>query len=114
MTSKHYVLTLATATPLQLSSVLSGDPDDAKAAIWVSPRASNTGIIYIGTNGSISPDNYGIRLEIPVTSIPQAPFNFGEFAGTLEAFRSPLKLGQFWALGLTGDFLHILTINYGG
>lgn len=112
MTSKHYVLTL-NGSAQQLSSVLGGDADDAKAAIWIQPRGTNVNLIYVGTSNSVTSTNYGIRLEVPVSGVPQAPFNFGEFAGNLELFRSPLKMSQFWVFGTNGEFLHILTINYG-
>jgi hypothetical protein len=111
--TKHYVLTLETGVPKQLSSVLAGgELDRAKSAIWLQPRGSNTALIYLGTSDTTSSTSYGVRLEIPVSSVPPAPFNPGEFSGTPMAFRSPLRLGDFWVLGTTGDFLHILAIDF--
>lgn len=112
MATKAYVVSMTTGVPVQFSSALGGDVDRPLAALWMQPRGSNSAIIYIGTKATMTSTDYGVRLEIPVSNIPQAPFNPGEFAGSLEAFRSPLKMSQFWGLGATGDHIHILAIDY--
>jgi len=110
--TRHYVLTLNGAAQ-QLSSALGGDEDRQLSAVWLSPRGSNANLIFIGGSATLTSTNYGVRLEIPVSSVPQAPFNPGEFAGgSLERFRSPIKMGNFWVLGTNGEFLHILAVDY--
>lgn len=105
---------MQTGTPVQLNTVLGGGEDHQYAALWIQPRGTNAGIIYIGADNTVSTTSYGVRLEIPVTGIPQAPFNPGEFSvgGAGWGARSPNKLSNYWALGTTGDFLHILATWY--
>lgn len=47
---------------------------DQVLRIEIQPLATNTGIILIGGQETLTTSNYGVRLEIPVTSIPQAPY----------------------------------------
>lgn len=111
---KQYVVTLTTATPVQLSSVLGvGEPDHQNAAVWMQPRGTNSNPVYLGSTNTLSSTAYGVRLEAGDTGIPPAPFNPGEFAlsGSYGA-RSPNKLSDFWVLGTTGDFLHLLVLWY--
>lgn len=112
MASRHYVITLETGVPKQLSAALQGAVDVGRATIWMQPRSTNTNPVYVGTNDDMTSTDYGVRLPAPVDSVPPAPFNPGEFSGTPERFRSPLKMGDFYVLGTTGDFLHILMVDY--
>lgn len=111
--TKHYVVTLTTGTPVDISTVIAS-PHGAKrrATIWMQPRSTNTAPIYIGTASNITATDYGVRLPAPVASEPPPPFNPGEFAGSPEKFRSPLRASDFYALGTTGDFLHLLVVDY--
>lgn len=112
MASRHYVITLENGVPKQLSAAVLGAEDKKRATIWMQPRAANAAPVYLGTNDDLSSTDYGVRLEAPVDSVPPPPFNPGEFAGSPEAFRSPLKMSDFWVLGSTGDYLHLLVIDY--
>ena len=112
MASNHYVITLETGVSKQLSSVLAATAaDNKRAAIWLQPRATNTAAIYLGTASTVSSTSYGVRLDIPAAGVPPPPFTPGEYLGMPDAFRSPLKLGDFWVLGTTGDFLHLLVVD---
>ena len=110
MTS-HYVLTLNGAAQ-RLTTALGIAEDVAVSAIWFQPNAANNGIIYIGTTSSVSSSSYGVRLEIPVSTIPSAPFNPGEFTRLPNRFTSPLRLGDFWVLGTSSDKLHLLVLDF--
>lgn len=110
---KVYVATLATATPLQLSSLLSGADDFQRASIWMQPRSTNANPIYLGIDNTVSTTNYGVRLEAASGGVPPAPFNPGEFSiGKGWGNKSPYRLQDFWVLGTTGDFLHLLVLTY--
>lgn len=111
---KHYVITLTTGTDIQLSSALAvGETDHQCAAIWLQPRGTNAAVTYIGSADGVTSTNYGVRLEAGAAGIPPAPFNAGEFAmGHGPSSRSPHKLSDFWVLGTTGDFLHVLVVYY--
>lgn len=110
--TQHFVLTLETGVSKQLSSVLAGAENRQFSAVWLQPRGTNAAPVYLGGSATLSSSNFGVRLPAGITGEPPAPFNPGEFAGGPEKFRTPLKLGDFWALGATGDFLHILAIDY--
>jgi hypothetical protein len=111
---KHYVVTLTNATPIQLSSVLSvGENDHANAAVWMQPRGTNASPVYIGGSATLSSTNYGVRLEASSGGVPSAPFNPGEFSYSgSPGNRAPTKLSEFWVLGSTGDYLHLLVLWY--
>jgi hypothetical protein len=110
--TQHYVLTLETGVPKQLSSVLVGAEDKRRPTVWMQARATNGSPIYLGTNDDISDTNYGVRIPAPTSGEPAPPFNPGEFVGSPEAFRSPLKMSDFWVLGATGDYLHLMVVDY--
>lgn len=110
---KTYSVTMTTGTPVQLNSVLSGGDDFQRASIWMQPRSTNAAPIYIGMDNTVSSTNYGVRLEAAASGIPPAPFNPGEFSQA-RGFgnKSPYQLKDFWVLGTTGDFLHLLVLTY--
>jgi hypothetical protein len=112
---KTYVVPMTTGTPIQLSTALSltTTKHPQYQALWMQPRGTNTALIYIGSDNTVSSTNYGVRLEIPVSTIPQAPFNPGDFSsGRGYGNKSPIKLSDIWVLGTTGDNLHILALYY--
>jgi len=110
---KDYTVTLTTATPIQLSSVLSGGDDFQRASVWMQPRSTNANPVYIGATNAVSSSAYGVRLEAASGGVPPAPFNPGEFSQA-KGFgnKSPYRLQDFWVLGTTGDFLHLLVLTY--
>lgn len=111
MTS-HYVLAL-TGSPVRLSSVLAGAEDASLSALWMQPRATNANPVYLGTDDGITSTDYGVRFDAPVGGVPPPPFNVGEFSGTPRPSpRSPLKLADFYVLGTSGEFLHLLAVGY--
>jgi hypothetical protein len=101
----HYTLTLTTGTPVKMSTAVTGDSADfvLPAAKFLSFQAdpANTHVIYIGgTNATLTSSNFGFRIEIPVTSIPPAP-------SVRELSSDARNLNQYYALGTTGEKLHI-------
>lgn len=85
----HAVVTLTgTTNSLNLGTLIDAlgvESADATCIILdLQPLGANAGIVYIGGRraGSVTTSNYGARLEIPVTTIPQAPYRwFGDFRG---------------------------------
>lgn len=106
MTS-HYVLTL-NGSPQLLSSVLASGASKRRCTVWMQPRSTNANPVYLGTTNTVSATNYGVRL--PAGDVP--PFNPGEFAGSPEKFRSPVRMADFYVFGTSGEFLHILVVDY--
>lgn len=111
---KTFVLTLETGVAKHLSDLLIGaERDSQRACLWMQPRATNTQPIYLSDDNSVSSTDYGVRLEAPLAGIPPAPFNPGEFViAAGYGAKSPIKLSNLWALGTTGDFMHILAMWY--
>jgi hypothetical protein len=102
----HYVLTL-NGTPQLLSSVLPGNGRDYPlCSISLQPRGTNGNPVYIGATSSLSTTDYGVKLEVPLSGIPPAPWE-REFS------HGPLRLGSFYVLGTNGEFLHIFVTQYG-
>lgn len=107
MASSHSVITMITGTPVQVGSNVK-----RRSTFWMQPRATNAAPIYIGTASNITNTNYGVRLDPAVSGVPPPPFNPGEFSSGPEQFRSPLRTSEFYALGTTGDYLHVLIVDY--
>lgn len=63
-----------------------------------------TGAIFIGDENLTTTD-YGVRLPVPVTSIPAAPYVIGPSSG-----ESPLKLSSVYVIGTAADKLHVLFV----
>lgn len=76
----HCVLTLSGAAQnlgtLVAAAGISVPANCTVLNLQIQPLAANTGVVYLGGVGSaaISSTNYGVRLEIPASSIPQAPY----------------------------------------
>lgn len=109
--TRHYVLALSGSAQL-LSSVLASGATKRRSTVWLQPRSTNTNPIYLGTASNMTSTDYGVRLPAPVSSEPPPPFNPGEFAGSPEKFRSPVRMSDFYVLGTSGEFLHILVVDY--
>lgn len=111
---RHFVLTLTTGTPKRLSDVLGAAEDSQMAGLWLQPRSTNAGAVYIGTDNTITSTSYGVRIPAASAGEPPAPFSLGDFSrgGTGHGSKSPIKLSELWALGTSGDFLHILALYY--
>lgn len=75
----HFCLNIAAAdTPQSLATAfVVGDPRATAPITWLSIQAAaaNAAVVYVGFNADVlSSSNYAFRLEIPVDSIPSAPF----------------------------------------
>lgn len=100
---RHATLTL-NGIVQTLNAALSGGSALKYLALQAGP--SNSGIIVVGTtaNGeTLSSSDYGWRIEIPTTSIPDAPtiieLSMGEF--------SPADVA---VLGTADDVVHIMVV----
>lgn len=103
---RHGTAAVTTSTPKSLQTAL-GLPDDQHVRyLSVQPYAGNAAVVYIGgptLSGTLSSTNYGCRLEIPVTSIPSAPFI------VTDAQRGAgIKLSDVWVVGTTNDKLSVM------
>lgn len=103
MALKHYRVQMTTGTAVRLSSVLGsgfttpGNPnrDVLTNHMIFSVHFENTAVIYIG-NAGVSATDYLVRLEIPASSIPPAPF-------VLELAGRQWRPSDLYALGTTND-----------
>lgn len=102
----HYALTL-TGLVQRLSTALSITEDSAMRGLWLSAGSANSGVIYIGGSSTLTSSNYGVRLEIPASAIPGAPFN------PCEVERGFVRLGDIYVLGANTDKLYILAVAAG-
>jgi len=107
---KHYVLTL-NGSAQQLNTALDSGyqgpgsaQDQLVASIIIQPDGANTGIIYVG-DSDVSSSDYGFRLEIPVSTVPPAPFIF-ELAGKF------IRPSHIWVLGTSTDKLHMTLVGF--
>lgn len=103
MPVNHYTVTISVTTSFQLSSVVTvGDPIKF---IALQADAGNAGAIFVGgTAGTLSSSDYGIRIPVPVTSVPAAPIQIGPHPGLLSA-------GEIYIVGTTTDKLHVLVVT---
>ena len=86
-----------------LSSVLTLDPLDVRR-IELQPGAANVNPVFLG-GATVSSTDYGVRLEVPVTGIPPAPWIVAEERSV------PVTLQQLYIRGTSGEKLHILFIT---
>ena len=106
---QDFTLTLSgSAQPLSdaFQNKLAGGPDDSPLQ-WLSvqPDAANSGIIYFGASLAVSSSLYGFRMEVPVSSIPSAPFLW-------EPAQSRIRASDIFLKGTANDKLHILMVAY--
>jgi hypothetical protein len=75
-------------------------------AITFQAGVSNGAPIYITTDATItlSATDYDVRLPVPVTSIPAAPFMCGD------QVVDTLSTAQFWVLGTNNEKLHVMVL----
>lgn len=107
MAVAHYTLTM-TGSAQRLNTALDSsyqgphaNQDQPVRAITLQPHATAAGVIYVGgANATVTNTNYAFRLEIPVTSIPPAPF-------VLELSGSKIWPSDFYVLGTSGDELQV-------
>lgn len=97
-----------------MNSILAGADDSQLAGLWIQPRGTNSAASYLGAASNITSTNYGVRFPAAAAGEPPAPFSLGDFSrgGAGWGAKSPITLAELWALGTTGDFLHILTLYY--
>jgi hypothetical protein len=103
---KHGIVTVTTSAQ-SLSSGLGASVDTLPRVGFLSlqPGAANSGVVYVGGPG-VSTTVYGFRLEIPVSSIPCAPW-FREAIGG--AFMS---LSDVYVVGTASDKVSVMWIPY--
>ena len=72
---------------------------------WISlqPHPSNAAAVFLG-GSTVTTSSYGIRLEIPVTSVPQAPLVFDG----LSSGRGLIGLGSLYFVGTASDKLNVV------
>jgi len=96
--SGHFVLAVTTSTPKKLSAAFDlGDPTGTAPITWLSiqPLGTNAALVYVGFTGNVlSSSNYMVRLEIPASTIPQAPIIIENQITSLD---------QIQVLGTTND-----------
>jgi hypothetical protein len=71
-------------------------------ALQADPAAAAA--IFVGEEGVTTTD-YGVRIPIPATSVPAAPFAIGPSAG-----EAPVKLSSIYVVGTAADKLHVLFV----
>lgn len=104
---RHYTLTLSGSAQRLSSLVAAVDSqfDDQLGVCWLQPDGGNGNPIYVGGSDAITSSSYGFRLEAAASTIPPAPFSFGE----LEPGRN-LKLSELYVLGTSDEKLHVAVI----
>jgi hypothetical protein len=101
--SGHFCLNLTgSAQSLATGFTLGANDPEATAPIrWLSlqPLSANAAVVYVGFAGNVlSSSNYAFRLEIPVSTIPSAPF-------IIEGLM--VSLNQIQVLGTTNEDLAV-------
>ena len=100
MTLRTAVLTL-NGSAQALSSILAeGVQDIAVYAIDLQADAGNANAVYVGAS-DVSATN-GIRIPVPVSSVPEAPYRIGSFEETTVA------LGDVYVIGTNTQKLRVL------
>lgn len=75
----HCVVTLTGTTNVLnlgtlVAAILPIAPSTTVLNLQIQPLGANAGIVYVGGRDTLTTTNYGMRLEIPVSTIPQAPY----------------------------------------
>lgn len=90
---KHKVVAV-TATAKSLASSIG--EDGPVYFLSIQPAAANAAVVYLGGLG-VTTSAFGWRLEIPVSSIPSAPW-------FIDALQAPaLSLGDVYVVGTAND-----------
>lgn len=97
---RHHTLTM-TGSAQQLSAAITDALKGPIRTISLQPYATNAAVAYLGGPG-VSASSYGVRLEIPASSIPQAPFVLGEYAPGW------VKLEELYVIGANAEKLSVL------
>lgn len=100
---RHHTLTM-TGSAQRLSDAITDALQLPIRTISLQPYAANAAVAYLGSAG-VSASSYGVRFEIPVDSIPQAPFVLGEY------HTGWVKLDELYVIGANTEKLAIL-IDY--
>lgn len=100
----HCLVPLTTSTVRNLGTLvataLPGIPANQSVfGLYLQPEASNAAVVYVGGSATMSSSNYGVRLEVPASSVPQAPFLVpgGDRSGPT------INLDDVYLLGNTND-----------
>jgi hypothetical protein len=104
MAVAHYVLTLTGSA--QALSTVSGATVDTVRTVSMQPGTANANPVYVGASG-VSSTVFGVRLEVPVTNIPPAPFMLGETQSQIGHF----KLSDVYVIGTNAEKLHLLVVT---
>jgi len=98
----HYVLTL-NGSAQDLNTLLSNTNDDQLvSSISFQPAAANAGAVFIGgSNTTVSATSYAVRLPVPDSSVPSAPYMIDAYRG------GGLSLTDFSVIGTNNDKLHV-------
>ncbi len=100
----HYTLTLTGS--VQTLAAANGNVNLGVIALELQPDPANTHVVYVGgSHATLSSSNYGVCLEVPVSSIPQAPWSPGP--PLPEGF---LELREVCVLGTNTEKIHISAI----
>jgi hypothetical protein len=76
MTLRTFTITF-TGSAQQLSSLLTTEQDVPVYAMDIQAEPGNANACYVG-DSTVSTSN-GIRIPVPVTSVPEAPYRIGDF-----------------------------------
>ncbi len=104
---QHAVLTLDGTAQSLLSAFGAAEPpgganDPACTFIALQAGAANSNAVFVG-GPDVSASDYGARIPIPVTTIPEVPFTFPAGYGVV-------RLSSVWVIGTNAEVLHILYV----
>lgn len=104
MALAHHVLTLNGSA--QALSTISGATTKAIRTVTLQPGAANTGAVYVG-GSTVSSTDYGVRLEVPVSTVPPPPMIFADTQSQYGHF----KLSDMYVIGTNNEKLHLLVVT---
>jgi len=100
MTLRSGVVTF-TGAAQSLASILGTGVLDASAyAVDIQADSANAAVFYVG-GADVAATN-GMRIPIPVSSVPSPPYRIGDFNA------KGLKLADIYVLGTTNQKAHVL------
>jgi hypothetical protein len=99
----HYTLTL-TGGAQRVSTVMNQADGVRIRKISFQAGAANAAAVYIGGPG-VSDTDYGVRIPIPVSTVPEAPYLY-------EDPDEGLTLGNIYVFGANTEKLHLLIQPY--
>lgn len=95
----HYTLTL-NGNPQNLATAIAAGDFGVRRLDFTADEA-NTHVVKGGGSASLTVNDWGFYIPIPVTNIPAAPYRH------VDLTTGPVPIGSIWVIGTLNEKLHL-------